>query len=42
MIGGAGVRGCKAADYPREASVCKGQKLGGLSPPVPPPLFERF
>ena len=45
MIGGAGVRGCEAADYLRETSACKGQKLGGakaplapLAPPVPPPL----
>ena len=27
--GGGSVRGCKAANYPREASVCKGSKLGG-------------
>ena len=26
---GAGVRGCEAANYPRKASACKGQKLGG-------------
>ena len=32
-IGGAGVRGCEAADYLRETSACKGQKLGGLKPP---------
>ena len=33
-LGGAGVRGCEAADYPREASMCEGQNLGvGLSPP---------
>ena len=31
--GGAGVRGCEAPDYPREASACEGQKLGGLKPP---------
>ena len=31
QLGGAGVRGCKAANYPREASACKGQKLGGGS-----------
>ena len=36
---GAGVRGCKAADYPGEASVCEGQKWGGLKPPVLPPLL---
>ena len=28
--GGAGVRGREAADYPREASACESQKLGGL------------
>ena len=28
-IGGAGMRGYEAADYPREASACEGQKLGG-------------
>ena len=28
--GGAGVR---AADYPREASMCEGQELEGLKPP---------
>ena len=34
---GAGMRGCEAADYPRKASACKGQKLGGgVSPPSPP------
>ena len=33
MIGGAGVRGCEAADYLRETSTCKGQKLGGLKSP---------
>ena len=38
MIGGggggaAGVRGCDAADYPRKASACEGQKLGGPKPP---------
>ena len=27
--GGAGVRGCKAANYLREASASRGQKLGG-------------
>ena len=27
--GGAGMRGYEAADYPREASMCEGQKLGG-------------
>ena len=26
---GAGVRGCEAANYPGEASVCEGQKGGG-------------
>ena len=30
---GAGMTGCKAADYLRKASVCKGKKLGGLHPP---------
>ena len=29
MIGGAGVKGCKAADYRHKASMCKGQGLGG-------------
>ena len=28
MIGGAGVRGSKAADYPRKTSTCEGQELG--------------
>ena len=43
--GGAGTRGCKAADYPHEASVREGQELGGggakalLAPLVPPPLL---
>ena len=41
MIGGAGERGCEADDYLREASVCEGQELGGLSPPSPPPRFHR-
>ena len=42
MIRRAGVRGCEAADYPCEASVCEGQKLGGggggggKAPLVPP------
>ena len=27
MIGGAGTRGCEAADYLHEASACEGQKL---------------
>ena len=27
--GGAGMRGCEAADYPRKASTCEGQELGG-------------
>ena len=27
---GACVRGCKATNYPCEASACEGQKLGGL------------
>ena len=37
---GAGVRGCEAANYPGEASVCEGQKGGGgLKPPVPSPLL---
>ena len=43
--GGAGVRGCEVAGYPREAagylreaSACEGQKLGAIkSPPSPPP-----
>ena len=41
MIGGAGTRGCKAADYLCKASVCKGQNWGGggLKPPVKPPLY---
>ena len=29
MIGGAGVRGCEAADYLRETSACEGQNWGG-------------
>ena len=29
MGGGAGMRGCEAADYSCEASACKGQELGG-------------
>ena len=33
-IGGAGVRGCEAADYPHEASAYEGQKLGGANPCV--------
>ena len=28
-VGGAGVRGCEAADYLREVSACDGQKWGG-------------
>ena len=28
MIGGAGVGGYEAADYPCEASTCEGQELG--------------
>lgn len=39
--GGAGIIGCEAAVYQREASACKGQKLGGFGPPsspVPLPL----
>ena len=28
---GAGVRGYEAANYPREASACEGQKLGEAS-----------
>ena len=31
--GGAGVRGCKVADYLHEASACEGQELWGLKPP---------
>ena len=27
--GGAGMRGYEAADYPRKASTCEGQELGG-------------
>lgn len=27
------MKGCKAADYPHEASVCEGQKLGVPNPP---------
>ena len=37
---GAGMRGCKAleaADYPREASMCEGQKIGGAKAPLAPP-----
>ena len=30
---GPGARGSEPADYPHEASVCEGQKLGGLKPP---------
>ena len=26
---GAGARGCEAADYPHEASLCEGQEFGG-------------
>lgn len=37
--GGAGVRGCKTADYPRKASVSEGQELGGRGFP-PPPQFH--
>ena len=41
--GGAGVRGCKATDYPCEASMCEGQKLAPLAPPVlPRPSSEGF
>ena len=29
MIGGAGAKGCEAADYLCEASACEGQELGG-------------
>ena len=42
-MGGTGVRGCEAANYPREAFTCEGQKLGGLAPLaplVPPPLVN--
>ena len=39
LFRGAGVRACEAADYPCEASACKGSKLGGggggESPPSP-------
>ena len=32
--GGAGAKGCEAADYLCEASACEGQELGGgLKPP---------
>ena len=31
--GGGGVRGCEAAVYQHEVSVCECQKLGGLKPP---------
>ena len=31
--GGAGMRGCEAADYPHKVSACEGYKLGGLKPP---------
>ena len=30
MIGGAGMRGCEAAEYPHEASAHEGQELGEL------------
>ena len=36
MIGGAGVRGCKAADYLCEASAYKGEAKAPLAPPPPP------
>ena len=43
MIGGAGVRGCEAADYLCKASTCKGQELeeGAKAPlaPSPTPLL---
>ena len=32
MIGGVDMGGYKAADYPRKASACEGQELGGPSP----------
>ena len=35
--GGAGVRGCKPADYLCEASMCEGQKLEGAKAPLAPP-----
>ena len=28
-LGGGGMRGYEAADYPRKASTCEGQELGG-------------
>ena len=40
--GGAGARGCEAADYPREASACEGQKLRGSRPPSSAALGEGF
>ena len=30
--GRAGARACEAVNYPREASACEGQELGGLAP----------
>ena len=43
MIGGASVRGCKAADYSCKTSTCEGQKLGvgPKSPSSPLPWFRR-
>ena len=43
-IGGAGVRGFEAADYPCEASACDGQKLeaGGLAPRFRRPCMQLF
>ena len=37
-IGGAGVRGCEAADYPPKVPACEGQKLERNTPP---PRFRR-
>ena len=34
--GGAGVRDCKAADYPHEVSACGGQELGRAKAPLAP------
>ena len=36
-IGGAGVRGCEAANYLHKVSVCEEQKLGGAKAPLAPP-----
>ena len=40
-LGRTGARGCEATNYPCKASACKGQELGGPTPPlVLPPLIE--